>query len=148
MKKLLLAFSMLTACELGKPGPAGADGAAGERGPAGESLGQITSKKMCSVSSNGLVFYHTIITYDTNDRYVSCSITDDNHQYTNAGFYESNQIGALNSLCILNYDLEDDGTGGYWLFKDVGLSHVTYYNVGSPANELTVSIVNCDVFEF
>lgn len=165
MKKYLISVVLLlTAC--GAP-PVGQSGASGDSGLAGSSGSQgsqgaqgapgtpgtgltIDTVKYCSKIDNGvgptLFLQYQIVTYSTGDKFLTCSITDNTAQYTNAVIYKASQLGAVTNICKLTYDLQNN-SAGYWTFSSqadgTGINS-RYLSTNSPYSGHTLAFNDTD----
>jgi hypothetical protein len=101
----------------------------------------LVSGLSCTKLSVGLVFEYFTAVYTDGSRFVSCAISDGYGTYSNTEIFGATQNGAASGLCILVYDLEWNGTSGFWSFTFSGSSSIALYSdTGSTYNGNSVSM--------
>jgi hypothetical protein len=85
-------------------------GAKGERGTPG---GTIDAILRCAKVVNQRIYQYTLVTYESGDLSVTCSVSDAARQDTFTTTYRSNTAGALNGLCIVVHDIDLPSFGSF-----------------------------------
>lgn len=105
-----------------------------------DSGSSMVSDVLCSKITGGLYFEYSSASFSDGSRFVSCSVSDSYAAYSNSQFYGPGRTGTATGYCSVGYDVEWNGTGGWWAFTDSGSSvSAVYSDSGSSSNGSSVS---------
>src|SRR3954470_10954057 len=101
-------------------GPAGPAGPAGAAGPAGLTVASTRACTASGVTNFGptLAFVYQVITYTDGQKQVNCAVLDANRGFAETLFLKTGAGGLAASACIVGYDVEGDGSGGGFTFRN------------------------------
>jgi len=145
---IALAFVCGVACG-GSAGPAGPPGPAGPAGPSGAT---VSSTRACAVSGAtnfgpALSLVYQVVTYSNGEKQVDCTVADNNRGYSESVYLKAGASGQASSQCAVLYDVENDGTGGFFTFRNDNVGgvadRVTYTDAASAKNNTTAAFVGC-----
>jgi hypothetical protein len=121
----------------------GHDGIDGEDGMDGMDGAYASETLHCEALANGFFYEYDVVLWSSGDLFVNCSVSNENVEASDTVFYLASQNGAASGECALAMD--ENGTGGYWIFELAGTTAQTeYYDDGDINDGYTLTFLNSE----
>lgn len=133
-------FALLSSCSGGGGGSPAASPAIPEVDEQ-----SVTSTVACHKALGSLDFYFVITTFNNNDKYITCTLSNSTTQVQSSWYYKSTFAGATSEDCLVSFDSDGTASYGYWQFSRAsGVRKVVYNDSSSGSNGTTVTYAPSD----
>jgi hypothetical protein len=144
MHKALMGVALtLAAVGCAEAGRDGVDGMDGIDGMDGADGAYASETLHCEALANGFFYEYDVVLWSSGDLFVNCSVSNENVEASDTVFYLASQNGAVSGECALAMD--ENGTGGYWVFELAGTTAQTeYYDEGDINDGYTLTFLGSE----